>query len=61
MDIPFIVETVDTAGGYEVQLNWKEVLTLIAINRENNLYNLDETIIKTATSRFIDGESKIPR
>ena len=56
VDIPFIVETVDTACGYEVQLNWKEVLTLIAINRENNLYNLDETIIKTAASRFIDGE-----
>lgn len=54
VDIPFVVKTVDTAGGYEVQLNWKEVLTLIAINRENNLYNLDETVIEMAASRFIN-------
>lgn len=55
-DIPFIVTTVDEVAGYEVQMNWKEVLTLIAINRENYLYNLDESIIESAVSRFVDGE-----
>lgn len=56
VDIPFFVTTIDEAGGFDVQLNWKEVLSLIAINKENYLYDLDESTIKTAASRFIDGE-----
>lgn len=56
VDIPFLVKTVDDTGGFDVQLNWKEVLCLIAINKENYLYDLDESTIKTAASRFIDGD-----
>jgi len=56
IDLPIIINAVDAIGG-DIQLNWKEIMAIVAIKQENILHSISETTLTKVAESFIDQNS----
>ena len=56
IDLPIIVNTVDTLGG-DFQLNWKEIMAIVGIKQDNILHAVSETTLTKIANSFIVDDS----
>ena len=53
LDLPFIINYVDEQGGDQFQLNWQELIALIAVDDTKDLSQISATDLEEVGSYFI--------
>ena len=55
IDLPFVVNYVDTLGDNEVQLNWKELIAILGVETKNEVHLITEQQLTEVSQLFWDG------
>ena len=53
LDLPYIVNKVDELGGEDLQLNWQEIVSIIAVDPKKDLSQISEEELQQQASLFI--------
>ena len=53
LDLPYIVNKVDELGGEDLQLNWQEIVSIIAVDPKKDLSQISEEELQQHASLFI--------
>lgn len=53
LDLPYIVNEIDELGGNDLQLNWDEIVAIIAMESKKDLSQISEEELQQQASLFI--------
>lgn len=57
LDLAYLVNKVDELGGDTLQLNWKEIIAILAAIQENNVTDINEALLVEVASAFIQDQT----
>lgn len=60
LDLPYIINKVDELGKGSFQLNWQEIVAIIAIKADKDLSQITEEELQECASYFISNNSVLP-
>ncbi|MGL4338432.1 MAG: hypothetical protein ACRCST_16225, partial [Turicibacter sp.] len=55
LDLAFIVNTVDEIGGEELQLNWKEIVAILGVEKDNVVSGIGYDELIRVSDLFVEG------